>query len=249
MKKITVLFWILATLTTTAQKQEDLFSIKEKTFRMALKYNDLQVAKQAVFEMMVLKPEMKSLKDSLNIIYFNLGNHRENVMLSNELLEDSKSPSYSTNLEIRAISYQNLGMIKESLQDYEKLHGLSKSIYHLYQIAALQYELKRFGECDLSISKILQSEEAATASITMPIDNRNQQKVLIKAAAFNMRGVLAMETNNLEQAKKSFNEAIALEKDFVLAKNNLEIIEKKNAESKKTTESKPEPSKKSSVQK
>jgi tetratricopeptide (TPR) repeat protein len=209
------------------EKIEELYSIKEKTFRLAMKYNDLEVAKFALFEMMVLKPELVNLKDSLNILYFNLGNYRENIILSNELLENTKSPSYATNLEIRAIAYQNLGQIKESLEDYEKLYALTKNIYYLYQIASLQYELKRYGECNETISKILDLNEAEKTKITITIDNRMQQKVSLKAAVLNMRGVLALETNQYEVAKKNFKEALSLEKDFILAYNNLQLVEMK----------------------
>lgn len=205
----------------------DLYTQKEKVFRLALKYNDFTVARTALYDMIILKPDLTTLKDSLAILYFNIGAYPECILLSKEILE--KTPNNPTILEIKAISEQSVGLIKESLADYEKLYSTNKNVYHLYQIAALQYELKRFGECETSISQLLVDKEIDDKTISIAAGEKKSQKVALKAAIHNMRGVLALETGKTDIAKSNFDEALKITPDFELAKNNKLMLEQKNA--------------------
>jgi hypothetical protein len=58
-------------------------------------------------------------------------------------------------LEMAAISKQSLGALKESLADYESLYKQKPDLYSLYQIATLQYQLKRYGESVISCDQII----------------------------------------------------------------------------------------------
>ena len=49
----------------------------------------------------------------------------------------------------------------------------------------------------------------------------------MKAAAYNVKGICALELNQPEAAKENFNKALQLFPDFVLAKTNLETLEKR----------------------
>lgn len=199
------------------------YILSEKIFRESLKYGDLTVAKQALFEMIALKPENKSLKDSLAYIYINLGSLQQAILLSREILETS--PENQGILEVKAIAEQNLGLSKEALTSYESLYQKSKNVYHLYQIATLQYDLKRMAECNTSIDAILGSPEVDKKELNIGTGARGQQqRVVLKAAALNMKGVLAMDLNENTIAKICFDEALKLTPDFVLAKNNADFL-------------------------
>lgn len=213
---------------------------KEKTFRMALKYGDLVVAKQALFDMIVLKPEATHLKDSLAFVYINLGMLREAILLSREILEST--PSNLGIMEVKAISEQNLGLSKEALTTYESLYSQTKNVYHLYQIATLQYDLKRMAECNNSIDQLLATPDIDKKDINIGTGTRGQQqRVLLKAAALNIKGVLAMDLNENAVAKTCFEEALKLTPDFVLAKGNLDFLTKKLSTPDKTTTPAPAP--------
>ncbi len=224
---VIVLAILLINTTSLFSQVTDAYTQKEKVFRLALRYNDFMVARTALYDMIVLKPELTTLKDSLSILYFNIGAYPECILLSKEILE--KTPNNPTILEIKAISEQSVGLIKESLADYEKLYASNKNVYHLYQIAALQYELKRFGECDASIAQLLADKEIENKEISIAAGEKKSQKVSLKAAIYNMRGVLALETGKTDIAKTNFNEAIKLNPDFELAKNNMKLLEQKSA--------------------
>lgn len=212
---------------------ENSYTIEEKILGEALKFGDLQVAKQSLYKMIALKPENKSLKDSLAYIYINLGSLQQAILLSREIL--STSPENIGIIEVKAIAEQNLGMAKESLTSYELLFSKTKNVYHQYQIATLQYDLKRLAECNASIDAILATPEVDKKELNIGTGTRGQsQKVVLKAAVLNMKGVLAMDLNETAIAKVCFDEALKLTPDFVLAKNNAEFLANKQKEKSQT---------------
>ncbi|MDX2190318.1 MAG: hypothetical protein SFY32_10670 [Bacteroidota bacterium] len=211
---------------TTYTDQDKLFVLNEKILKDALKFGDLNVAKQALYEMIALKPEKKSLRDSLAYVYINLGQLQQAILLSREILETDANNNGI--LEVKAIAEQNLGLSKEALASYETLYGKTKSIFHLYQIATLQYDLKRVAECSASVDQLINSPDASDKEINIGTGNRNQQqRVKLKAAALNVKGVLAMDVNELKVAQFCFTEALKLTQDFVLAQNNLTLVNQK----------------------
>jgi tetratricopeptide (TPR) repeat protein len=181
--------------------------------------------------MIALKPERLGLKDTLTYLYYNSGNHVQVVLLGKEILE--KQPERPEILELVAVSQQNLGLLKEALESFEKLHLLTKDVYRLYNVATLQYMLKRYGECSETLNAILASD-AGDQKVSITDNNGKSQEVPLKAAAFNMRGVVALEINQTDVAKQNFQKALELFPEFALAKANLDnaVSPKKNPEKK-----------------
>jgi len=208
-----------------APKDTANYQLERTIYSQALKYNDLSVAKGAVYKMMSINPSDKSLKDSLLYLYFNGGSYGQCILLCREML--AENASRNNILEIKAVSEQNIGFIKDALESYEKLFAQTKNIFHQYQIAVLQYQLKRFGECAINIEGILKNEKSANEKVNISINQEDNQQVTLKAAAYNIRGVMMLETKREELAKASFEEALKIQPDFVLAKNNLTLTEKK----------------------
>ena len=220
MKLIKIITLILALITVKVNAQND-YAIQEQIYQKSVKYGDLGVAKNALFTMLALKPENTFLKDTLAILYFQSQAYVQSILVTNEILD--KDPSKISALEIKAVSESALGYAKEALDDYEKLYVKTKNVYHLYQVASLQYQLKRIGECEASIGKILADPKATEQKVAMTIGQRGQQQqVTLKAAAINMKGVLYKEMGKVDLAKTQFEEALKIQTDFVLAKGNLQ---------------------------
>ena len=135
-----------------------------------------------------------------------------------------------------AISLSSLNKNKESLEQYEALFAKTKSSFHAYQIAVLQYVLKRFGECETTVGIILNDPKSMEQKVSINADQNTNQQVPIKAAAYNIRGVMLKEMNKKDEAMESFQEALKLFPEFALAKANIEAI--KNGDKPKTTEKK-----------
>lgn len=210
--------------TQTLKVTDDpLYIINEKMYRSSLQFGDYQVAKQSLYAMIAIKPEATALKDTLALLYINMGQVAQALLVSKEILE--KSPDNINIIEVKAVSEQNLGLSKDALATYESLYGKTKNVYHLYQIATLQYELKRMAECNQSIDLILATPEIEKKELNVSTGQRNQQqKVDLKSAVLNIKGVLAMELKENAIAKTLFEQALKSAPDFVLAKNNLEFV-------------------------
>jgi tetratricopeptide (TPR) repeat protein len=211
---------------------QDAFEVQSRVYKTALKNYDLQAATIALYNMQALKPERTDLNDSLALLYFAGERYAQAYLIGEEIVK--ADPKRTDILEVVAVSKQNLGLVKEALADYEKLYAAEKSVYYLYQQATLQYQLKRYGECVASLDQIISNPEAEKQKVSIRLQ-QGSQEVPMKAAAYNVKGICAMELNQEEAARQNFNEAIKLYPDFVLAKGNLDIINKKKAEAKPAT--------------
>ena len=210
----------------------DPFEVQSRFYKSALKNYDLQAATVALYTMQALKPERTDLNDSLALLYFAGERYAQAYLIGEGIVK--ADPKRTDMLELVAVCKQNLGLIKESLSDYEKLYTEEKSVYYLYQIATLQYQLKRYGECVASLDQIIGNPEAEKQKVNIRMQGGSQD-VMMKAAALNVKGICAMELNQEEAAKDNFNKAIQLAPDFALAKGNLDLIAKKAAQAKSTT--------------
>jgi len=67
------------------------------------------------------------------------------------------------------------------------------------------------------------------------------QKVPLRAAAHNVKGIIAMDLNQPDIAKQQFETAIKLFPDFVLAQGNLVAIEQSKKAATPAPATKPQP--------
>jgi tetratricopeptide (TPR) repeat protein len=212
------------TLKSQAPVSSDPFEVQSRFYHLALKNYDLQAATIALYNMLALKPERTDMKDSLALLYFAGERYAQASLVGEEIVK--ADPKRKDMLELVAVSKQNLGMIKESLAHYETLYAGEKSIYYLYQIATLQYQLKRYGECVASLDQIIANPESEKQKVTIRVQSGGQE-VPMKAAALNVKGICALELNQQEAARDNFAKALQIFPDFALAKGNLDSLNKK----------------------
>ena len=205
--------------TNDAAKDFDL-----QLYTKAITFGDYEVAKSALFNMLVKHPENLNFLDSLVTLYFSLGQLPQCVFAGNQYLQ--KDTSNLSVMEMVALSYGQLGKNKESLEIYEKMFHSTGNIYYAYQTAVQQYYLKRIGECNQMIDIIIKDPKSETDKIAISVDQSTQQQVPLKAAALNMRGIILKELNMSEKAKAAFEESLQVMPDFALAKGNLELLNK-----------------------
>lgn len=229
MKKTILLTFLGAALFTAGIKAQDAFEVQQRFYKNALKNYDLQAATIALYNMIALKPEKADLNDSLALLYFAGERYPQAYLVGEQILKTN--PNRNDILEVVAVSKQNLGMLKESLADYEKLYAAEKSLYYLYQMATLQYQLKRYGECVASLDQIINNPESAKQKVNIVVQGGSQD-VPMNAAALNVKGICAMELNQEEAAKDNFTKALSAFPDFALAKGNLEMLGKKTSQDK-----------------
>jgi tetratricopeptide (TPR) repeat protein len=208
----------------------------EAVYAKAIEFGDYEVARVALFKMIVKNPDSLNFLDSLVTLYFSLGQMPQCILAGLQYLQRD-----STNLsvmEMVALSYGQLSKNKEALEMYERLYRQTKNIYYAYQTAVQQFYMKRIGECNQMIDLILADPKSATEKIAISVDQTTQQQVPVKAAALNMRGIIYKEMNMPDKAKAAFEESLAVMPDFALAKGNLDLLNKPPEEKKDQKETK-----------
>ncbi|MBK7391358.1 MAG: hypothetical protein IPI23_20490 [Bacteroidetes bacterium] len=220
MKKIffTLLFFTIVT-TVSAQKNKisDTTQVWSR-YRNAVLFNDLDVAKNALFELIAMQPQVTTHYDSLANIYFRMGAYEQAILAAD------KAPQRDVLKEIQAYSYRNLGDVKTALPLFESLFTASGSPEHGYQLATLQYSLKRLGECAITASKVSVHHDSKKEKVIISTEQGENMHVSYHAAAENLMGVLYLELGKKELAKESFIKAITDTPEFTLAKKNLASI-------------------------
>jgi tetratricopeptide (TPR) repeat protein len=210
--------------------EKDTIPMEVKIYQSAILFGDYEVARTAVFSLLTRYPARIDYLDTLARLYYSTGSYSQALLAASIYLE--KNPDNLQLMELSAICQGALNNNKESLEMYEKVYAKSKSIYHAYQVGVLQYTLKRYGECELTVNKLISDPESGKEKIQINVDQQKSQEVLLSAAAYNLRGVLQKDQNKPDKAKEDFESALKIAPDFVLAKNNLESLKLPAAEDK-----------------
>ncbi len=198
--------------------------VQQNVYQQAMLYQDYQVAKNAVYTMMALAPHQQGLKDTLADVYFQAKDYHQCIKVCNDILQQHHQNLYVR--EIKAISLRKLQDIKGSVQEYEELFKQSNLLSHAYYLMNLQYQLKRYGECENLIKSLLahQKIETVTIQVLTQLAHEPFQTVLLKATFLNMLGVIAMDMDNNQKALQYFEQAVKVSPHFLLAQNNLLLM-------------------------
>lgn len=191
--------------------------------RKAEQYNDVLIQKQALTDILVLNPVDSAAMRMLAELYYNTSQFSSSALVGLDFLQKYKSNEIA--LEIVALSYENLRLYDKAVEYYEKLWLTTENTNVQYQMAYLQYSIKRYAEananCDLMLAKLKDED-----TIELSKSDGSSQVVSFKAAVYNLRGLMAVEQGKGEEAKTHFAQALALNPDFELAKKSLEALNK-----------------------
>ncbi|MCW5912405.1 MAG: hypothetical protein KIT62_15160 [Cyclobacteriaceae bacterium] len=194
-----------------------------KKYITAIKWNDYEVAKSALYDLIIENPQNDSLVISLAYHYYENQQHVPAVLVSQQLL--ARNPKNATALEIAAIGYESMGVRDRALQSYESLYLLTNNVHVLYKMAFLQFELKRFNEAITSVDILLTNKEVETSRVTYNDVENKPKEYPMSVALLNLKGLAVLEhLGDKAVAKKLFDQALAIAPDFVLAKQNLNKV-------------------------
>jgi len=96
--------------------------------------------------------------------------------------------------------------------------------YHAYKLAGLHLALNKFEEAYTSIKKADQLPDSGELEVTFQVNKNFNENVNLKAAIAYLEGVIAVNLEKESEAKVSFERAIKLFPEFVLAKSKLETL-------------------------
>ncbi len=204
-------------------KQSEAYKLQQQVYNTAMRYNDVNVAKDALFKLVTLDPQDASLLDSLAYMYYDAQRFASVILVSNDIL--ARNPNHLAAIEMSAISFERLGINERALEKYETLYLKNNDVTTLYKIAYLQYDMKRFNESATSADILLKAQVKDDMKIIYNTAAKTQQEVPIKASVHNLRGLIELEKGNKKEAKVHFENALKLAPEFELAKENIKKIQ------------------------
>jgi tetratricopeptide (TPR) repeat protein len=186
----------------------------------ALQWNDYEVAKDALYDLIIENPQNDSLIYNLAVYYYENQKYVSAVLVCQPLL--ARNPKNIAALEISAVGYETMGVPDRALQNYESLYLLSNNMTTLYKMAFLQFDLKRYTESLASIDILLANTELDNAKVVFnDVENKPKQYPM-RVSVLNLKGLIQLDHfGDKVAAKKLFDEALAISPDFVSAKQNL----------------------------
>ncbi len=211
---------LLTVISITAQDQKDT-SIDKLIMKQALAYGDNSVAVNSLYEIIAKEGVASTYKDSLAYLYFNGRRYSSCFMVCTDIL--SRDGGKQDILEMQAISLEGLGAYDKAAQSYAKLVTKSNNNYHAYKLANIYYSMKKNQEALNAIKKAESLNDTGKIKISTPINKQHSQEVSLLSAIANLRGLVQFAMDDVAAAKTSFQKAVSLEPEFVLAKENLEL--------------------------
>lgn len=191
-----------------------------KKYMTALQWNDYDVAKDALYDLIIENPKNDSLISNLAYLYFESEKYVPATLVSQELL--ARNPKNLPALEMSAVGYEVMGVKDRSLQNYESLYLLSNQFNYLYKMSFLQYDLKRYAECLASVDILLANKEVEAAKVVFNDATNTPKEYSMRLAVLNLKGMAILEhLGDKAAAKAVFEEILAAAPDFVPAKQNM----------------------------
>ena len=224
MKKIIPAILLVASVASLQAQDQEAMELQKKIFKQATSFNDLVVARVALHNMLAMDPSNNDLLDSLAVFYLEYGQYASAALAANEA--KARNPDNVLALEIAALSFENLHIKDRALSEYESLFLKNNNSFTLYKIAFLQYDLERYNESNTSADILLRRTEVEEQTVSFQKNDKTQQQVPLKAALYNLKGIIAGKQEDKEKAREFFNKALETAPDFELAKLNLEDVDK-----------------------
>ncbi len=219
MKQKLIFFFLLTFLfsgcyTKTTEEQE-------RVYKMALEHKNYLAAIQAVYNIIAIKPELTQWNDTLLNLYKSQGAYLQISILAEKRFQTN--PSDVANAELLAVAYEGIGETTKAIEVYDLLFETKQDLTYWYRIAVLQFKAQWYDKCLETLSRIIGNNKASEVVVTIDYANE-QQDVLLKAVAHNIRGVIYKQQNQTEKAKIEFETALNIFPEFILAQENLKTF-------------------------
>jgi tetratricopeptide (TPR) repeat protein len=190
----------------------------QAAYQLAIRYNDLDVAKVKLYNLLLRNPSNLRYAELLASLYFDLNQLSSAALVSLDILDGNRNNTAA--LEIAAYSLEQLGALDRALPHFESMYLLTGDNFSLYKSGFIQYSLKRFSEALNSVNMLLKNVKPEE-KIGFPKSQTETQQIDMKAAALNLKGMIYLDQGSKAEAKMAFEEALSIEPNFDLAKENL----------------------------
>lgn len=188
-------------------------------------FNDPEVAKMALYNLIAENPGNPALYDSLALIYLRFNQMASAALVSQQSLKINNNNLFAT--EVAASAFDNLGVKDRAIPYYETLYLANNDLNVLYKIAFLQLELNRFGEATTSVDIILQNEESKSQIIVFPTEDQKGQDVPLNVAAHRIKAMVEEAKGNEDEAIRLYLATLEMLPGFQVVQGQLQLLNKK----------------------
>lgn len=209
-------------ITIAAVSQNTSIAFEKSKLTQALNYSDEQAAVGAIYNIIALEGPQSAYKDTLAYLYFNNRKHISCFLVVEDILKSK--PADKNLIEMKAISLESMGALEKATETYNSLLASSSTNYYAYKIAGLQLAMNKFDEAFASVVKADQLPDSGEYEVTFQVNQNYNQKVKLKPAISYLKGIIELSLKKEADAKVSFEKAISLFPEFVLAKSKLTTL-------------------------
>jgi tetratricopeptide (TPR) repeat protein len=201
------------------------FAKKAYIYNLAKYYNDISVAKMALYSLLSEDPANIQLRDSLALLYFEVQQFASAALVAQDVVMMDPKNMFAT--EIAAASLDRLGAKDKALAYYETLYLSNvEDIGTLYRIGFIQLDLKRFTEAMVSADQLFNHPRSKEEKLLFPTTDQKGQEITMQVGALRMKGLIEEAKGNKPKAREYYNEVLKMVPNFELVKKQLADLNK-----------------------
>ena len=192
-----------------------------KVFQQAANTGDIATAITALSYYIAEKGANSVYEDTLAMLYMQQSSYVQCYYWADK--RSKVKPDDLVLMELKGICLDKLNQPKEAIAIYEKLYAKTKSPFHAYTLMELQYSIKRLAEC---LATAASAEKLTFKPEYTMTYNVGQQtgRTYLEASVYNITGLALYDLDKKAESKIYFQKALALDSNFVLAKQNLDAL-------------------------
>ena len=219
---ITIMMFSFAGISQNDKAEE--IRIEKHILDYARKVGDPAVAVNSLYTLIALEGDKSTYKDTLAYFYFSSRKYGPTFMMTNEVLQ--RDPNNLQMMEMKGIALEGLGAYDKASEVYIKLMGISKNNYYGYTLANINFKMKKYDDAYSAIKNTETMNDEGKYRVSFAINQKHTEDVELLAAIPYLKGLIEIELEMNAEAKLSFSRALKVKPDFVLAKENLDAIDK-----------------------
>ena len=215
MKKILCVLAIGFCLQSYAQSNTELKKHFESYYKQMKSQGDIQGIINAMTHLNVLEPS-QARKDTLAYIYVSEGRNLEAL---NTIGIDKNPNDSDINTEVKALALKGMNQPARAVVFYEEMFSRNANPYLAYEIADLKVQTKDLAGAKASVDDVMSNVKDDMKRGYY--ESQRPYEVPLKAALTYMKGLVVFNMNqkdNLDEAIKIMDEALALAPNFNLAR-------------------------------
>jgi tetratricopeptide (TPR) repeat protein len=192
-----------------------------KVFDQALYTGDLNTAIMALNYYVTEQGSANPYADTLAMLYMQQGSYPQCYYWADLRLK--AKPDDNGLLEMKGVSLEKMQQHKEAIAVFEKLFAKTQNPYHAYKLMELQYGIKRLAEC-VATANVVEKLQFKPEYVMNYNVGEQVGRTYLQAGIFNIHGLALYDLDKKAEGRAYFERAVALDSNFVLARQNIEAI-------------------------